>query len=219
MPGRDEFDYLIQRIENELLKMGYLVHKTLMQIFEGFFSKNIEQIREAMEKEDLIDAMENTLNQQIASSIALYQPVGVDLRRLLSFLFVASDLERIADLSHNAGKICLELINKAPIKPYIDLPRMSQTCGDMLEDALSTLHETNTVKAQSIAKQDDIIDSLNRKIWKELLSYMMENPQHIETAEKIIITSKQLERIGDHITNIAERICYMESGLIPDLNE
>jgi phosphate transport system protein len=114
MPGRDEFDYLIQRIENEILKMGYLVHKTMLNIFEGFFSKNMDQIRAAMEKEDTIDTMENALNQQIASSIALYQPVGVDLRRLLSFLFVASDLERIADLSHNAGKICLDLIEKLP---------------------------------------------------------------------------------------------------------
>lgn len=219
MPGRDEFDYLIQRIENEILKMGYLVHKTLLSIFEGFFSKDLDQIKSAMEKEDTIDAMENALNQQIASSIALYQPVGIDLRRLLSYLFVASDLERIADLSHNAGRICLDLIDKTPIKPYIDLPRMCQTCGEMLQESLGTLHETNTLKAQEIAKQDDIIDHLNRKIWKELLSYMMENPQHIETAEKIILMSKQLERIGDHITNIAERICYMESGTIPDLNE
>jgi phosphate transport system protein len=219
MPGREEFDYLLRRIENELLKMGYLVHQNLLQSFEGFFSKNAKLIKEAMDKEDLVDRMENTLNQQISSAIALYQPVGVDLRRLLSFLFIANDHERIADLSHNASKIGLELIDMPPIKPYVDLPRMSQTCSNMLEEVLSALIDTNAQKAQSTAKQDDIVDSLNRKIWKELLSYMMEDPQCIEIAEKIIVISKQLERIGDHITNIAERICYMDSGLIPDLNE
>ncbi len=219
MPGREEFDYILQRIENELIKMGQVLLKFQSQIFEGFFQSNENLVLSSMHLEEIIDQMENCINQQVFSSIALHQPLGKDLRWLLSYLFISNDLERMGDLMHNVGKIALQLIPESPIKPYIDLPRMNKICFEMLSQVLQALQDKNTALAIEAAKKDDLLDQLHQKIWKELLSYMMGDPKTIPTAEKIISISKQIERTGDHITNIAERICFMETGTILDLNE
>lgn len=212
-------DKRLDLILRELVKMMDLVQKGIEEGIDGLVNRKKEAILSAMKAEELTDQLEQEIEKLSISTIALSQPVSKDLRFLVASLYISSDLERIGDLILNIANASLAIIPRPPLKPYIDIPRMCETLVSMLEEVRSTLLRNEISHCESIAKKDTIIDTLYHKIWRELLSYMIEDAKTIEVAETILHIAKQLERIGDHITNIAERICYMQSGKMPDLNE
>jgi phosphate transport system protein len=196
-----------------------LIQKGILEVTAGLVNRKESSILAAMEKEPLTDQLEMEIEKMSISTIALSQPVSKDLRFLVASLYISSDLERIGDLLINTANASLVVIKKPVLKPYIDIPRMCETLLSMTEDIRSALVSTITSKCENITKKDSIIDTLYHKIWRELLSYMIEDPKTIEVAETILHIAKQFERIGDHITNIAERICFVQTGKVPDLNE
>lgn len=199
--------------------MAKVVEKGLEYSIKGLVNRDEEFLKESIAGEEIIDSLQQEIEDMCVKNIALQQPVGRDLRIIISSLFIANDFERIGDLIRNICKASLGLIEVSPLKPFVDIPRMAEICNDMMEAVLEALLNGETEIALSAAKKDDLIDKLNNKIWRELLTYMMEDPQNIEQADKIIFIAKQLERIGDHITNIAERVYYAEKGKMLDLNE
>ena len=212
-------DSKLEQIQRELVKMADLVQKGIVEVTDGLVNRNRKLIESAKDKEQLTDVIAQGIEKLSISSIALYQPVSRDLRLIASSLFISSDFERIGDLILNIADASLSIIEKPPLKPYVDIPRMCETLVSMIEELRNAMINNETTSCDSIAKKDTIIDSLYHKIWRELLSFMIEDVKTIEIAETILHIAKQYERIGDHITNIAERICYIQTGKVPDLNE
>lgn len=219
MCPREEFDRNIERIWKEIFKMAKVVEKCLDNSIKGLVERNESFLEESILGEEIIDSLQQEIEDMCTKNLALQQPVGKDLRIIISSFFIANDYERIGDLIRNISKASIGLIKLPPLKPFIDIPRMAEICNEMMEDILTAVLESNSDVAFSISKKDDLIDKLNNKVWRELLTYMMEDPQKIEQADKIMFIAKQLERIGDHITNIAERVYYAEKGKMIDLNE
>jgi phosphate transport system protein len=209
----------LDQIQRELAKMIDLVQKGIREVTTGLVERKENCIVSAIKIEPLTDQLEREIEKLSVSTMALCQPVSKDLRFLVASLYISSDLERIGDLVLNIANASLIVIQKPPLKPYVDIPRMCETLISMMEDARLSLLQKETSACEKIAKKDTIIDTLYHKIWRELLSYMLGDATTIELAETILHIAKQFERIGDHITNIAERICFMQTGKIPDLNE
>jgi phosphate transport system protein len=208
----------LDHILKNVVKMADLAQKGIKEVTDGLVNRDLSAIELAMQIEPLTDVLEMEIEKLCVSSIALYQPVSIDLRFLVASLYISSDFERIGDLVLNIAGASKMLIQKPPLKPYVDIPRMCETLISMIEELRQALLNNESSLCSSTAKKDTIIDTLYHKIWRELLSFMIEDASTIETAETILHIAKQFERIGDHITNIAERICFMQTGKLPDLN-
>ncbi|MFO8061134.1 MAG: phosphate signaling complex protein PhoU, partial [Bacillota bacterium] len=152
------------------------------------------------------------LEKAAEAVIARHQPVGSDLRRIISTIRIAVDLERVADLAVNIARIALDLGTEPLLKPLIDIPRMAATAQEMLRDALTALIEENCSAAQEVCRRDSEIDDLYWQIFRELLSFMIEDPRTIKRAIPLLFVARHLERVGDHATNVAEAVTYLLTG-------
>ena len=214
----EEYKKNLNIIIKNVFKMSVIVQNILSSTINGLIEQREELLIESHSGEEILDILQKDTEDLSIKTIALFQPVGKDLRLIVSNILLASDLERIGDLIRNIGKASKEIIQFPPLKPYVDIPKMTQLCIEMLKIIIKSMLDENYEIAVEEAKKDDIIDKLNNKIWQELLKYMIKDTKNINQASKIIYISKQLERIGDHITNIAERIYYIKTGKIVDLN-
>ncbi len=168
--------------------------------------------REVLEKDDLIDDLEDRIDESCMEFAARYQPLGEDLRTVTSIMHIAVDLERIGDYGGNIAKTAIELASKTPIKPLIDIPRMVEAIKRMLDMAMTAMDTRSPEKAMEVFPMDDQVDDLEKQIMRELFLMVMEKPERIEQSLKLINVSRTLERAGDHVTNVAERIAYMYTG-------
>jgi phosphate transport system protein len=209
----------LDQIQKDVVKMADLVQKGIREVTTGLVGRNDALVESATKVEPLTDVLEQEIEKLSLSSIALYQPVGRDLRFLVASLYISSDFERVGDLIQNIANATRFINQKPPLKPFIDIPRMCDTLVSMIEELRNALLFNDTSLCSNIASKDSVIDTLYHKIWRELLSFMIEDAGTIEVAETILHIAKQFERMGDHLTNIAERICYLETGKLPDLNE
>jgi phosphate transport system protein len=148
----------------------------------------------------------------VVQLLALYQLMATDLRFVLACSRINSDLERIGDQAVNIAQSAQRIVRHPRVKPYVDLPRMSELAEEMVRDALNALVRKDTGLAQDVLKRDDQVDQLRDQIFRELLSYMMGDSAVVFTAFELILVAKNLERIGDHATNIAEDVIYMVAG-------
>jgi phosphate transport system protein len=144
--------------------------------------------------------------------LALHQPMAVDLRAIVSAVKINTDLERVGDLAVNIAEAGLRYLRHAPVKPLIDIPRMADIAQAMLRDALDAYVRRDTALAQSVLDRDDRLDELKTQVFRELLTYMLQDPRTIEPALDLILVSRHLERIGDHATNVAEDVIFMVSA-------
>jgi phosphate transport system protein len=141
--------------------------------------------------------------------IALYQPVAIDLRTVVSALKINTDLERVGDFAVNIGEVAQRYLLHPPVKPLIDLPRMGELALKMLREALDAFVSRDVTLAQSVLKQDDWLDALKDQIFREVLTYMLGDSRTIEPGIDLILMSRHLERVGDHATNIAEDVIFI----------
>jgi phosphate transport system protein len=144
--------------------------------------------------------------------LALRQPVASDLRFITSAMKIGSDLERVGDLAVNIAEVSLDLLQHPPIKPLIDIPRMAALAQSMVKDALNAFVNRDEKLARAVCKRDDEVDSLNDQVFRELLTYMMNDPSTINRAVGLILIGRHLERIADHATNIGEDVIYLVLG-------
>jgi phosphate transport system protein len=156
--------------------------------------------------------MQIEIDDRIVQLVAQVQPMATDLRFLLAMGRINSDLERIGDQSVNIAQSALRILRHPRVKPYVDLPRMSELAEGMVRDSIRALIDRNIELAQAVLTRDDMVDSLRDQIFREMLTYMMENSAVIFPAFELILMAKNLERIGDHATNIAEDVIYIVQG-------
>ena len=144
--------------------------------------------------------------------LALHQPMAVDLRAIVSAVKINTDLERVGDLAINIAEAVRRYMRHPPVKELIDIPRMAEIAQSMLRDSLDAYVRRDIALAQSVLNQDDELDALKTQVFRELLTYMLQDPSTIEPALDLILISRHLERIGDHATNIAEDVIFMVSA-------
>jgi phosphate transport system protein len=195
-----------------LLKMGGLVERQIAEAVESLVERNTEQARATIARDAEVNRMDVASDEICIRLLALHQPAASDLRFITTGLKITTDLERIGDNAVNICERALELNEEPQIKPYIDIPRMASIAQSMVKDSLDAFMREDTTLAEEVIERDDEVDALNYQIYRELLSYMAEDPSTITRATRILFISKYLERIADHATNIAEMVVYMVKG-------
>jgi phosphate transport system protein len=195
-----------------LLRMGGLVERQIVEAVESLVNRNAEQARETIQRDVEVNRLDTEMDQRCINLLALHQPAARDLRFITTGLKITTDLERIGDNAVNICERAIELDAEPQLKPYIDIPRMADIAQTMVKDALDAFMREDTDLADEVIARDDEVDQLNYQTYRELLSYMVEDPQTIPRATKILFISKYLERIADHATNIAEMVVYMVKG-------
>ena len=175
-------------------------------------TRNSDLARDVITDDITLNRMELSIEEQAFKLLALRQPLATDLRFITSAMKISSDLERIGDLAVNIAERTLDLLTKPQLKPLIDIPRMAQMAEDMVRDALNAFVDHDDRLAREVCERDDLVDQLNNQVFRELLTYMMQDRGTIARAVDLILVGRHLERIADHATNIAEDVIYMVKG-------
>jgi phosphate transport system protein len=207
-------DEELMHLKEKILKMGALVELAIKDSVKSLVDRNDELAKGVIERDHEINALDVQIDEDCIRLIALMQPMAVDLRFITTAMKITTDLERMGDNSVNIAERALEL-NKEPIlKPYIDIPHMSQIAQGMTRDALDAFVRKDKKLAMDVIMRDDEVDDLKYGILEELISYMVRDPSTVSRAMKISFVAQYLERIADHATNIAEMVIYLVAGKI-----
>lgn len=209
---RKRIDDDISALKNMVYRMSGLAAESLEKAVWALKNGDAEMSKQVIADGDIIDRLEETIDASCMEFAARYQPLGEDLRVVVSLMHIAVDIERIGDYSENIAKVTLSLNGKKPIKPLIDIPRMVEIIKEMLRICMRAIDMHDGAEALKVFQYDDEVDDLEKQIMRELLLMMMEKTERIEESFKLINVAKTLERAGDHATNVAERIAYMYTG-------
>ncbi len=215
---REAYHRDLQMLREEILNMGSLVGKAIGDSVLSLKNRDVEMAQKVIDMDNDIDAINHKIEEDCMRLLALQQPMARDLRLIISVLKMAIDLERMGDLALEIGVITKMTANVPPVKPLIDLPRMSEICQEMLRNTMSAFENKDAEMAKTIAKRDDEIDALFDQVRRELISYMIEDPKKITGAQHLTFVARYLERIGDHITNLCENVIFMVTGERVELN-
>lgn len=218
MTIRKDFDKGLEQLHNLLIDMGTYVEKSLVESMEALKAVDVDRAKQVITNDPSLNQMEEKITEIGSKLIATQQPVAKDLRRILSAFKIASDLERMGDLSVDIAKVVLRMEGQELIKPLLDLPRMAEIVQLMTYESIQSFIQENVDLAYKMAKDDDQVDALYGQITRELYSLMMENPRNITQASLLTLVGRYLERFGDHATNIGESVVYLVTGSRPDLN-
>jgi phosphate transport system protein len=212
MTVRHNYDQELEQLRQSLLEMGKAVGSAIDDAVVSLARGDLELARRVMDFDDIIDQMEVDIEDKCMVLIARQQPMARDLRVIGTGLKITTDLERMGDHAYDIAKITLGLANQELIKPLVDIPRMAQMSQKMLKDALDAYTTLDIPLAEQVCLNDDEVDDLYYQVFRELLTYMMEDPKTITQATQLIFVARYLERIADHATNIAEWTIYLVTG-------
>jgi phosphate transport system protein len=207
-----QYEEELNELRQRLLAMGGLVEKQIANAVQALVTRDRVLAEVTIQKDHEVNALDVGIDELCLRLLALRQPAGRDLRFITTALKITTDLERIGDRAVSISERAIELGSEPPLKPYIDIPRMADISLSMLRHSLDAFIREDPELALSVCRSDDEVDGLNGQIFRELLSYMIEDPQTITRAMRILFVSKYLERIADHATNIAEMVVFMVKG-------
>ena len=207
-----QYEEELRGLRIRLLKMGGLVERQIADAVDSLVSRNSDEAREVIALDAEVNRMDIDIDAMCLRLLALRQPAAGDLRFITTGLKINYDLERIGDLAVNLCERALELNEEPILKHYIDIPRMASIAESMVKDSLDAFLRGDCDLAQQVMERDDQVDQLNGQIFRELLSYMAEDPHAISRGARILFISKNLERIADHASNVAEMVVFMVKG-------
>ncbi|HTD25942.1 MAG TPA: phosphate signaling complex protein PhoU [Candidatus Elarobacter sp.] len=206
------FEEQLGQLRTAVLEMGGLVEEQIGQAVRALIQRDEALARATIERDHTVNRFDVEIDDLSLKLLALRQPAARDLRLITTALKITTDLERIGDMATHIAERAIELAGELPIKPYIDIPRMADVARDMLRRSLDAFVREDTELALGVCLADDMIDQLHEQLFRELLSYMVENPATVSRAMRLLFVSKYLERVGDHATNIAEMVIFMVKG-------
>jgi len=206
------FEEQLGQLRTAVLEMGGLVEEQIGQAVRALIQRDEALAHATIERDHTVNRFDVEIDDLSLKLLALRQPAARDLRLITTALKITTDLERIGDMATHIAERAIELAGELPIKPYIDIPRMADVARDMLHRSLDAFVREDTELALSVCLADDTIDQLHEQLFRELLSYMVENPATVSRAMRLLFVSKYLERVGDHATNIAEMVIFMVKG-------
>jgi phosphate transport system protein len=224
MAGRDEMEIRtmyhrkMKEIQNDLLMMGSMVEKAINQSVNALKERDIDLANRVIADDKKVDMKRFEIEDKCIQLIATQQPMASDLRTIISVINIISEVERIGDHAEGIAKIVIMIGDEPPLKPLIDIPRMTEKTVDMLHRSLDTFVNRDSATAIKIAAEDDEVDNLYDQIFRELISFMVEDPRTITRATRLIWVAHNLERSADRVTNICERVVYMVTGKMEEIN-
>ncbi len=215
---RDTFDQQLNALQDAIVEMGAKVDTALDRSIHALVKRDSDEARQVIGDDVLINRAQHDIEERCIVLLATQQPMARDLRIIVAILNIVVELERIGDYAEGIGKIALRLIDEPLLKPLIDIPRMAVVARSMVVDSLNAFVERDAALARSVAEGDDEVDALTDQVYRELLTYMLEDQQTIERATQLMWVSHNLERAADRATNIAERVVQLVTGDIEELN-
>jgi len=202
----------IEALKEKILLMGSKVEEAIRLSIKSLVDRDSKLARQVIQSDRDINDLEIEVDEHCHKMLALYQPTAGDMRFITSAMKINSDLERMGDLAVNIAERALQLNEVAPLKPLIDIPRMAGIAQEMVRVSLDSLVVRDAVSAKAVCERHDEVDDLNDQLFRELISYMLEDRANIKRALDLILVARHLERIADHATNVAEDVIYMVEG-------
>ena len=218
MEIRTAFHKRLREIQDEVLAMGSMVEKANSRSIEALKERDLDKAHEIIADDLKINKKRFNIEQKCVQLIATQQPVASDLRTLASVLLLISELERIGDYAKGIAKISLMIGTEPLLKPLVDLPRMADKVSDMLHRALVAFVERDTEVAKRLPDEDDEVDSLYEQTYRELVTYIIADPRNINQANLLLWVAHNLERAGDRVTNICERVLFTVTGTMEEMD-
>jgi phosphate transport system protein len=206
------FQEELDQLKARLLEMGGLAEERVRSSVRALVSRDTALVAAVLSGDGPINQLHIEIDSHCVKLFALHQPMAVDLRMILSAVKINTDLERVGDLAINIAEAAVRYLSNPPVKELIAIPRMADIAQGMLRDALDAFVRRDTALAQQVLDADDGLDALKTQVFRELLTYMLQDPHTIEPALDLILVSRHLERIGDHATNVAEDVIFMVSA-------
>jgi phosphate transport system protein len=215
---RSSFERQLGEVEEDMLIMASMVERAIERSIDALKNRDIELARVVIVEDTAINAKRFETEEKCLELLATQQPMAHDLRRIVAVLHIIVDLERMGDHAEGIAKIAIMLADDPPLKPYIDIPRMAEVATRMLSQSLDAFKRRDVELARRVCDEDDLVDQLYDQVYHELIVFMLNDPRTIERATHITWIAHNLERIADRVTNICERVVYMEQGKYEELN-
>lgn len=215
---RSAFSEEIKELEQDILKMGSVVEQMLHKSIEALGTRNIFLAEEAIAMDDIVDGYNLAIENRCLKLLALQQPMARDLRTIAGALKIITDVERMGDYVVDIAKTARKFSEEPLFKPLEDIPRMADLVKQMLRDVLEAFVSRDLELIQKMIETDDQVDYLNRSLHEELVGYMQRDPSVVPQAVHLLLVARYLERIADHVTNVGERVYYMETGEMKELH-
>ena len=206
------FQEELDELKARLLEMGGLAEERVRTAIDALVRRDPALVVRVLDGDGPVNQFHIEIDSRCVKLLALHQPMAVDLRVILSAVKINTDLERVGDLAINIAEAASRYLAHAPVKELVDIPRMANIAQGLLRDALDSFVRRDINLAQRVLDQDDDLDALKTQVFRDLLAFMLKDPQTIEPSLDLILISRHLERIGDHATNIAEDVIYMVSA-------
>jgi phosphate transport system protein len=211
-PTVPHFQEELAQLKTRLLEMGGLAEDRVRSAVRALVERDSAAVERVLAGDQPINQLHIEIDDRCFKLLALHQPMAVDLRAIVSAVKINTDLERVGDLAINIAEAARRYLRHPPVKELIDIPRMADVAQRMLRDALDAYVRRDTALAQAVLNEDDVLDGLKTQVFRELLTYMLQDPGTIEPSLDLVLISRHLERIGDHATNIAEDVIFMVSA-------
>jgi phosphate transport system protein len=217
MEIRTVFHRRLREIQNEIIVMGSMVEKAISRSVVALKERNMEAARGVIDDDKKINQKRFEIEESCIELIATQQPMAGDLRIIVAILNIITELERIGDYAVGNSRIVIMIGDEPPLKPLVDIPRMAEKTDEMLHRSLEAFVNRDAEAARKIITADDEIDNLYDQIFRELLSFMAEDPKTITRATRLVWVAHNLERSADRVTNICERIVFIVSGKMEEI--
>lgn len=206
------FDSELETFRSDLLRMGEVAIRQVRDALQALVTGDVRLAERVIAADDELDDLEKRIDTEAIRYMNLRAPIATELRLVIVGMKASHDLERVGDEATNIAKRAIKLAAEPPLKPYVDIPRMATMAIEMLREALECFLHADTAKAVAVVKRDKEVDAINKQLYRELSSYMVEQPGTITRALELMFISKGLERIADHATNIAEEMVFLSDA-------
>ncbi len=215
---RVAFDRQLSELQEDILVMAAMVESAITRSIEALRNRDVELARVTITDDLKINNKRYAIEEKCLEIMATQQPLASDLRIIVAVLHISVDLERMADHAEGISRIALMLADEPVLKPYIDIPRMAEVAIRMLRSSMEAFKHRDAASARAICSQDDEVDGLYDQVYRELITFMLQDPQTIQRATWLLWVAHNLERIADRVTNICERVIYLVEGRVEELN-
>ncbi len=217
MEMRAIFHKKLREIQDDILAMGSMISKALLRSIDALKNRDLELAHQIIADDQKINGKRFEIEEKCIQLIATQQPMASDLRIIIAILNITTEIERIGDYAVGIARIAVMIGDEPPLKPLIDIPRMADQTVDMLQRSLVAFINRDAEAAKKIAAEDDLVDQLYDQVFRELLTFMAEDPKTITRATRLMWTAHNLERAADRVTNICERVVFIVTGKMEEI--
>ena len=217
MEMRTAFHRRLREIQDDILVMGSMVQKAILRSVDALRNRDLDLAHQIIADDRQVNRKRFEIEEKCIELIATQQPMASDLRTVVAVLNIITEIERIGDYAEGIAKITIMIGDEPPLKPLIDIPRMAEKTVDMLRRSLDAFINRDAEAARKIGEEDDLVDQLYDQVFRELLTFMMEDPKTITRATRLVWVAHNLERAADRVTNICERAIFVATGKMEEI--